>query len=186
MPKKNLSSDEFIYRIEGESLAANPSSMFNSHEVYLIVDDPLKKIWIWAGKKSRLFQRYVATNLAGKLKGKNKKNYKYETIKQGQETEEFVEAIEKFKNYNPEARSYIESLIKEIEKQVFITAEGKMPDSVTYFPDVGVETSTETERQRVMDYLKEIRTIQFDVKSSMEHLDQILISINRILAKEDE
>ncbi|MHA1146320.1 MAG: hypothetical protein ACTSRW_16410, partial [Candidatus Helarchaeota archaeon] len=84
------SDDEYIYRISGESIVPRPENLFETTEVYLIIDKGVKKIWIWAGKKSRLYHRYVAANWAGKLKIlKNLPHYKHEVIREGREPGEF-------------------------------------------------------------------------------------------------
>jgi len=57
------SDDEYIYRISGESIVPRPENLFETTEVYLIIDKGVKKIWIWAGKKSRLYHRYVAASM---------------------------------------------------------------------------------------------------------------------------
>ena len=182
----SINSDESIYKVKGESLTPNPNDMFDSFEVYLIIDNPLKKIWIWAGKKSRLFQRYVATNWAWKFKEDIKRYYKHEVIREGQETEEFVEAIEKFKDYNPDTKFYIDNLIGEIEKQVFSPQDIKTNRRVTYIPDEIVKTISSFEKERILSILNEVSEIQNHIKSSIEHIDRRLVSIYRIFDKKDD
>ena len=89
---------DYIYHIVGETLSKAPDQLFGDDGVYLIVDKKLKLIWIWAGRNSRLFHRYIAANWAGKLKGKREYyKFKYEIIKQNNEPEAFKTIIKEIK-----------------------------------------------------------------------------------------
>ncbi len=63
--------DKF-FKVYEERIEKKPKKLFESMELYLIVDIDLKSIWIWAGNKSWLFRRYVTENWAGKLKSRKK------------------------------------------------------------------------------------------------------------------
>ena len=86
-----------IYKIEGEKIEPQPQEIFVSANVYLIIDQPIKIIWIWAGKKSRLFHRYIAASWAGKLKSRKFHGFKYEIIKEDQEPSAFLHLFRKIK-----------------------------------------------------------------------------------------
>ena len=68
---------DYVFQIVGENLKPNPQRLFETPQVYLFIDKPLKIIWIWAGTKSRLFHRYIAANWAGKLKGRKDFRFKF-------------------------------------------------------------------------------------------------------------
>lgn len=107
---------EYIYKIDGEELLHKPKDIFVSDEVYLIVDKSKELIWIWAGKESKLFQRYMAASWAGKLKSrKNFYNYEYELVKEEREPREFLFIFNEISegrddlNFPGESRGFSES-----------------------------------------------------------------------------
>ncbi|MHA1526765.1 MAG: hypothetical protein ACTSQD_07025, partial [Promethearchaeota archaeon] len=82
---------DYIYQISGEKLLHRPGKFFDPWGVYLIIDKNLEMIWIWAGKHSRLFHRYMAASWAGKLKLRKRfYRFKHEVIKQDREPQEFI------------------------------------------------------------------------------------------------
>ena len=52
---------KLTYQVKGESLNKKPEKIFRDKSVYLIIDKNLKTFWIWAGRNSRLFHRYIAS-----------------------------------------------------------------------------------------------------------------------------
>ena len=62
----NIKYLNHIYEIQSEKLVKSPDRIFDEERVYIIIDKSINKIWIWAGTKTRLYQRYIAKNLASK------------------------------------------------------------------------------------------------------------------------
>ena len=92
-------SDSYIFQVKGENTEPKPAKSLEITEVYLIIDQKFRIIWIWSGKKSKLFHRYIAASWAGKLKFKKQfHDFKYRMIKAGQEPEVFLQKFGKFIN----------------------------------------------------------------------------------------
>lgn len=172
---------DFIYEVDGETIKIRPDKIFEPNGVYLIVDNDLKLIWIWAGSHSRLFHRYIAANWAGKLKTKKRFfNFKYEVIKQGIEPSAFHVIFNEIKenrshlNYPGESRkSAAMSDYTEVkpELETFRLAERK---------PVEVEIS-HTVKNRIRKILSEISEMQDHIKYSVEHIQQRFEEIEKLL-----
>jgi len=177
---------DYIYKVDGETIKLRPEKMFESSEVYLIVDAELKVIWIWAGSHSRLFHRYMAANWAGKLKTKKKfYNFKYEVIKQGIEPSEFLIIIKEIKErtvdltYPGQSRKTIWS--GEVsEPYVSPTSRLQTIQNITSKNQFMLSKS---ERSHIKKLFSEVREIQMHIKYSMDRINERFTEIEKILEK---
>jgi len=178
---------DFIFLIQGENLKPNPPKLFETPDVYLLIDKPLKIIWIWAGTKSRLFHRYIAANWAGKLKGRKEyTNFKYEVIKQGREPKSFTHIMNEINtggnyNYPGESRS-LEKISTSLKPAPIIQA---TPSLVRTIPSQ-YETKPaipRTERDKLNALIIEIKEINSHVKYSIEHIENRLKQIEQIIKR---
>lgn len=189
---------DYVFQIIGENLIPKPQKLFETPQVYLFIDKPLKIIWIWAGTKSRLFHRYIAANWAGKLKGrKGFEDFKYEVIKQGREPKSFTHIMNEINNggnfnYPGESRDS-----GEIGVSLGSTPTVKMPTSsvkIDSYQTPSVQESslssydTRAEIPRG-DHVKlnaliaEIKEINSHVKYSIEHIENRIKQIEQIVKK---
>ncbi|MFX0071493.1 MAG: hypothetical protein ACFFAO_10425 [Candidatus Hermodarchaeota archaeon] len=172
----NGSYTEYIYQIVGESLESNPDNIFEAEEVYLIVDRDLKLIWIWSGKYSRLFHRYIAANWAGKLKNKKKfYNFKYELVKEGREPEEFLVIYNEIKDNQTELEYPGQSRNNKIKTKVY------NPLKKASFTTQAVNKISKLNQSRIKSLLADIREIQKHIKYSFEHIERRVAEIEKIL-----
>ncbi|TFG07906.1 MAG: hypothetical protein EU539_03740 [Promethearchaeota archaeon] len=177
----NNSYNEYIYQIVGESIKLNPKKIFEPEEVYLIVDKDLKLIWIWSGKHSRLFHRYMAANWAGKLKSKKKfYNFKYELVKEGREPEDFLVIYDEIKNqradlqYPGQSRNH-----RKIHKTHVKPGLTKNSSRIQFTQPV--DQLSKLDQSRIKSLLAEIKEIQMHMKYSFEHLERRIAEIEKIL-----
>jgi len=178
---------EYIYLVKGENIEPNPQSLFNVSEVYLIVDRSLKLIWIWTGKRSRLFHRYVASNWAGKLKTKQTFfNFRYETVKDGEESIKFLESIENLKFYNQNTKAY-EKLSNVFDKKVFerMKKSNKGPQNYQASSALAKKRGnlSSSDSKRIKTLLAEVKEVNAQVKYSLSHIDKKIQMIENILKK---
>ncbi len=168
---------EKVFKINGEKLESKPKKLFESTEVYLIVDIDLKTIWIWAGRQSRLFQRYIAANLAGKLKSKiDFHGFKHEVIKDGLEPSEFLIILDEVKRDNADIQYPGQTRNKIARRGLdLISSSGQ---SILAHPGKKI---TSTERYRIKNILSEIREMQMHIRYSMEHIGKRIAEIEKIL-----
>jgi hypothetical protein len=167
---------DFIYEIVGETMKSKPDKMFEPESVYLIVDKGLKIIWVWAGKSSRLFHRYIAANLAGKLKT-DKKFYKfrYELIREGKEPKAFLIIFDEIKGNIPNLKYPGQSRINAPKKIA-----SKMPPLKPTLNKTTPELSN-SEKNRLKNLLSEIKEIQMHIKYSLEHIERRIADIEKII-----
>ena len=165
---------DYTYHIVGETLNKAPDQLFEDDGVYLIVDKKLKLIWIWAGRNSRLFHRYIAANWAGKLKGKREfLKFKYEIIKQNHEPEAFETILEEIREKN-QYLDYPGQSRKSIVKEQILkdrTALDKVYDTQTEFQ------LSKSEKSQIKKIISEIREIQLHIKYSFEHIERRIVKI---------
>ena len=166
------------YQINGETLIKAPDQLFSDDGVYLIVDKKLKLIWIWAGRASRLFHRYIAANWAGKLKSKKEYyKFKYDVIKQNHEPEAFKTILEEIEN-NSQDLDYPGQSRKSIVKEQILkdrTQLNKIYKSQTEFK------LSKSEKSQIKKIISEIREIQLHIKYSFEHIERRIVRIDKIL-----
>ncbi|MBN1801039.1 MAG: hypothetical protein JW891_05990 [Candidatus Lokiarchaeota archaeon] len=175
----------YVYQIVGEELRPNPSEIFQTPHVYLIIDKPLQIIWIWAGSKSRLFHRYIAANWAGKLKGKKEyTQYKYEVIKQDREPKSFryiMDEINNRGNYNYPGES---RGMPEGDSQVVASLDIESPLTPHQIvPDVISKGVSNIDKSKLKTLLGEIKEIHSHVKYSIQHVEKRIEEIERIIKK---
>jgi len=165
---------EYIYKVVGEGIEKNPDNIFDPQEVYLIIDKDLNLIWIWAGSKSRLFHRYIASSWAGKLKSKKPYyNFNYELIKQGREPENFIEIIDEIDEGRMDLDYPGESRKLKIEGKKISLDHSKTKISKEKISNKKVST--------IRNILSEIKEMQMHIKYSMEHIGKRINKINNIL-----
>ena len=166
----------YLFEVNGESVAPKPGNLFESEGVYLIIDVNLNTIWIWAGKKSRLFHRYTASSWAVKLKSKKDYyNYKYLVIKQGYEPEEFIPIYNEIVEGRMDLKFPGESRLLKIESKEL--TKDQMDNMVK---DRKITTS---EKKKVNKILSEITEIQMHIQYSLEYIGKKIIEIKEILEK---
>jgi hypothetical protein len=178
---------DYIFQIVGENLKPNPIKLFETPQVYLFIDKPLKIIWIWAGTKSRLFHRYIAANWAGKLKGrKDYQNFKYEVIKQGREPKSFTHIMNEINNggnfnYPGESRS-LEKVSTSVKPAPIIEATPSLARPIP--TQYGTKTVIpRSERDKLNALIIEIKEINSHIKYSIEHSENRLKQIEQIIKK---
>ncbi len=177
---------EYIYQVIGEKIALNPKTIFDSVEVYLIIDIDLKIIWIWAGNDSRLFHRYMAANWAGKLKSKSKcYNFRYEVIKEGREPLEFTPILKEIKekrkdlSYPGQSRG---SKPKKVSSTNIDALQAKSQDTTNILIQSD-KIGSNGEKARIKSILGEIKDIQMQIKYSLEHIEKRIQEIEKIVEK---
>jgi hypothetical protein len=164
---------DYIYKVDGEELSHKPGEIFDSNEVYLIVDKSLELIWIWAGKKSKLFQRYMAASWAGKLKSRKKfYNYEYELVKEGKETRDFLYIFNEIREgrddlkYPGQSRGFNESRRSLDNKNGQTVAHNNLSG---------------TNRAQIKKMLNEITEIVEQVKYTLKHVQKKMGTIKKMI-----
>ena len=69
------------------------SQLLKQDSVYVLLDNALKKIFLWIGRLAAVRSRFIATNAAQNLQRLKGLTYRVVTIDQGEETLEFIESI---------------------------------------------------------------------------------------------
>lgn len=168
----NVNYKKNIYQVNGDEIKQNPDNYFQEKAVYLLIDKDLSTIWIWAGDNSKLFQRYMASTWAIKLKAKKTfYNYKYEIIKQGYEPDEFIILFNEINegrtdlNYPGESRKFsIKG--KKISSNEKIRIESKLSGS---------------QKSQINNILSEISEMQMHIKYTIDHIGKRLLRIQSII-----
>lgn len=165
---------DYIYQISGEKLLHRPGKFFDPWGVYLIIDMNLEVIWIWAGKHSRLFHRYMAASWAGKLKLRKRfYRFKHEVIKQDREPQEFsiiISEIDVGKSslkYPGHSRNE-KDLIKELSSSIVDNAQSQ-------------KALTKSKKTRVKSLISEIKELQMHINSSFKNIEQRLSQIEKLI-----
>ena len=169
---------DYTYHIIGETLTKAPDQLFRDDGVYLIIDKKLTLIWIWAGRDSRLFHRYIAANWAGKLKRKREYfKFKYEIIKQNNEPEAFKTILEEIREKNQDL-DYPGQSRKNIVKEQIL--KDRTPLNQVYNTQTEFKLS-KPEKSQIKKIISEIREIQLHIKYSFEHIERRIVKIDKIL-----
>jgi len=170
---------DYIFKVNGESLQSRPKILMDPDGVYLIVDKMLSLIWIWAGKNSRLFHRYIAANWAGKLKRKREFfNFKYEMIKQEREPKEFYDILEELKNdisdldYPGQIR---ELKAKSSKRNVGIAGTTSMQRRGL------IKGSSQSSKSRIKSILDELKEMQMHIKYTCNRMEKKISEIEKEL-----
>lgn len=165
---------EKIFQVVGEGIEPSPDTIFNPNEVYLFIDKNLNLIWIWAGKGSKLFHRYIASSWAGKLKSKKKYfDYSYELVKQGREPDEFKTIIDEIEEGRRDLSYPGESRALEIESK----KKSKKKSQTRMYQ----QKISNKKVAKITAILSEIEEMQSHIKYSMEHIGKRIKRINKIL-----
>ena len=166
---------DYIYQVNGESIQKGPVKIFDPSGVYLIIDPSTNTIWIWAGKYSRLFHRYIAANWAGKLKS-NKRyyNFKYEMIKQENEPMDFFFAINEIERKDSN-KDYSEQ-IKDFKLKRNINLNINNSQSSLNKTQINLKQSNTTlsnlEITQIKMVLTDIKEMQKQIKLSYQQIDK--------------
>ncbi len=172
--------DKF-FKVSEERIEKKPNKLFESTEVYLIVDIDLKSIWIWAGNKSRLFQRYVAAKWAGKLKStKDFYGFKYEVIKEGLEPVEFQAIFYEIKQEKADVQYPGQSRKNFVIDVTFYEHGIKSSSNQTILRHQGKKILL-TERSRIKNITSELKQMQMHIMYSMENIENRIKEIERIV-----
>ena len=83
-------SDEISGELEPYN---NPSQFLKKDSVYVLLDNTLKKIFLWIGELAGVRSRFIATNASQKLQRIKGLTYRVITVDQGVESLEFIKAI---------------------------------------------------------------------------------------------
>ena len=170
-----------IFKVVGENVERQLEKNFESNGVFLVIDPTLKSIWIWAGKKSRLFHRYIAVTWAGKVQRKNL-GFKYEIIKEGQEPVAFRNSFENLKRRssakNPVNRREI-GAHNAVEK-VEVDGSRNLRNEVK-----SVASISKLERATLATNLSELKEIHAHFMYSLKHVEERIEQIEEILKKYD-
>ena len=72
---------------------SNPSKTLKKDAVYVLLDNAMKRIFLWIGHTAGVRSRFTATAAAQHLQRINGLTYRVVTIDQGNETSEFIQRI---------------------------------------------------------------------------------------------
>ncbi|MGV9170985.1 MAG: hypothetical protein ACOC35_00270 [Promethearchaeia archaeon] len=163
-----------IYQVKGESLINSPGKLLRENAVYLIVDKNLKTFWIWAGKNSRLFHRYIASTWVGKLKSQKKYyNFEKEIIKENREPGEFLVIKEEINEKSSDLEFPGQS-----RKQWTKDSREKVIKQSSVSSHI-----SEKEINTIENILSEIKEMHMHMKYSFNHIDKRIKKIRDILNK---
>lgn len=175
---------DYIYQIVGDTIKIRPEQIFDSNGVYLIIDKKLKTIWIWAGSQSRLFQRYMAANWAGKLKSKEKfYNFKYEVIKQGTEPNDFLVIFNEINSNRLDLEYPGQSRYEQVADKKSSLIDLNIPSDQN-LQTIQIKTGmnlSNSEKSRIKRILSEIKEMQLHIKYSINHIENRIVEIEKIL-----
>ena len=171
-----------IFQVIGENIQSKPFKILNSDGVFLFIDMNLNLIWIWAGKNSRLFHRYIAANWAGKLKRKKKfYNFKYEMVKEGREPLDFFNILDKIENSNSN-HDYAEQ-IKKFKASRALS--GNFSPGGTSFQQSSKFSSNKSvvlskiEKTRLKMVLSEIKEMQNHIQYTFNHIEKKIAELEK-------
>ena len=71
----------------------NPSQTLKKDAVYVLLDNAMKRIFLWIGQTAGVRSRFTATAAAQHLQRIKGLTYRVVTIDQGNETNEFIQRI---------------------------------------------------------------------------------------------
>ena len=72
---------------------SNPSKTLKKDTVYVLLDNAMKRIFLWIGQTAGVRSRFTATAAAQHLQRIKGLTYRVVTIDQGNETSEFIQRI---------------------------------------------------------------------------------------------
>ncbi|MFX1536636.1 MAG: hypothetical protein ACFFDI_20660 [Promethearchaeota archaeon] len=71
----------------------NSSRLLKKDSVYVLMDNTLKKIFLWIGQAANVRKKFIASTAAQKLRKMTGLTYRVITIDQGGESKEFLKAL---------------------------------------------------------------------------------------------
>lgn len=165
---------DYLYQVEGEEIKKSPKSLFNSENVYLIIDKHQKMIWIWSGKESRLFHRYIASSWAGKLKSRKQfYNFDYEIVRQGREPEIFMDIYTEIDEGRIDLKYPGESRTFKVQ--------AKKINSKNFTPQISNSKLSSNQKSKIYKILSEISEMQMHIKYSIDHINKRISEIKKIM-----
>ena len=72
---------------------SNPSKTLKKDAVYVLLDNTMKRIFLWIGQTAGVRTRFTATTAAQHLQRIKGLTYRVVTVDQGNETNEFIQRI---------------------------------------------------------------------------------------------
>lgn len=72
---------------------SNPSKTLKKDTVYVLLDNTMKRIFLWIGQTAGVRTRFTATTAAQHLQRIKGLTYRVVTVDQGNETNEFIQRI---------------------------------------------------------------------------------------------
>ncbi|MHA1331918.1 MAG: hypothetical protein ACTSR2_12665 [Candidatus Hodarchaeales archaeon] len=92
-----------LYQLSDETTGdlepyTDPSHKLKKDSVYVLLDDTLKKIFLWIGQSSGVRSRFIATTAAQQLQRLKGLTHRVITVDEGNEPEEFKHAFSAFLN----------------------------------------------------------------------------------------
>ena len=167
----NANYKKNIYQVDGDVIKQNPDNYFQEKAVYLLIDKDLNTIWIWAGDNSKLFQRYMASTWAIKLKAKKTfYNYKYEIIKQGYEPDEFIILFNEINEGRTDLKYPGESRKFSIKSKKISSAKIRIESKLSG-----------SQKSQINNILSEINEMQMHIKYTIDHIGLRIQSIKKII-----
>ncbi|MFX1294833.1 MAG: hypothetical protein ACFFD2_08265 [Promethearchaeota archaeon] len=189
-----------VYKIEGESINPQLNLLFESIGVFLIIDVQTKIIWIWAGKKSRLFHRYIAASWAGKLKSQKKYyGFRYEIVKEDQEPGDFLDIFNKIKESKNDLEIYPADLRLSKQKQAnYISTSNPQYNSNGITTNLVIKNQSQSyqttssigssshlllnsDKTQILKILSELEEMHSHINYSLKHIEQRISKIKKIL-----
>ena len=94
----NENKDVELYQLSNETSGElepynDPSQHLNKESVYVLLDNTVKKIYLWIGNASGVRSRFIATNGAQQLQRVKGLTHRVITIDEGYEPNEFIKSI---------------------------------------------------------------------------------------------
>ncbi|MFX0182313.1 MAG: hypothetical protein ACFE95_04440 [Candidatus Hodarchaeota archaeon] len=71
----------------------DPIHLLKETEVYILIDDAHKKIFLWIGSQAGVWPRFIGTNAAQQIQRNRGLTHRVISIDQGEETVEFIQSI---------------------------------------------------------------------------------------------
>ena len=176
------SYNKCVYEVDGESIRQSPKELFDPKRVYLIIDKDLKKIWIWAGKNSRLFHRYIASTWAGKLKSRKKfYNFKNQVVKEGREPGDFLLILNEIEQIRDDLEYPGESR-KEWKNESFDPSSNRNSESRSGGGIMNAKSDlSNNEKKQIKNDLAEIKEMHMHIKYSIDHIVNRIKKIEKII-----
>ena len=65
----------------------------HTDNVYCVVDDSSKSIFIWSGRNAGVRKRFVGASNASKIRSEQGYNYRVKPVDEGEETNDFINSL---------------------------------------------------------------------------------------------